>query len=296
MTNDTLFSTIDRMVAGGQLASLLGNELAGCSHFPMDADGAVGYAAYVFVLADSGVADVEINYIPFRLERGSLLMLKPYMIVTSFAPDASFSARCLFINKEFFASIPENIRFHALQNKAVNIVGVPEVKLDAVEYDEVSSVFKSVCRFVPRHSAARPMMLARLSYLLLIAVEAIRRNLEVETQTASHKDVLFQNFLQLLCCHYAEQHDLGFYARQLGVSTRYLQRVVKETTGRTVYSYISERLRIHARRLLAGSDMTVEQISFALHFSSPSAFGKFFKANCGMSPKQFREQAKMTTD
>ncbi|WP_418660719.1 helix-turn-helix domain-containing protein [Bacteroides ilei] len=46
------------------------------------------------------------------------------------------------------------------------------------------------------------------------------------------------------------------------MSVRYLQKVVKDITGRTVYSYISERLRIYARRLLASSDMTIEQIAF----------------------------------
>lgn len=85
---------------------------------------------------------------------------------------------------------------------------------------------------------------------------------ENDDADGSHKDVLFQNFPQQLCLHYAERYDIGFYAQSLRVSVRYLQKVVKDITGRTVYSYISERLRIYARRLLASSDMTIEQIAF----------------------------------
>lgn len=274
MTNGTIFSTPERMIAKGELVSLMGNEVAANRSFSFEGDEIVGYEAYVFVLAESGEAEVEVNYMPFRITQSSMLMLKPYMIVTAFRPGPSFHARYLFLDRGFFASIPESIQFHAVQNKAMNTIGVPEIKLGHAEFKEVSAVFDSICEFIPHHPSAKPMMLA-----------------------PDHKDVLFQNFLQLLCLHYAERHDIGFYAGSLRVSVRYLQKVVKEITGRTVYSYISERLRIHARRLLASSDMTIEQIAFALHFSSPSAFGKFFKTNCGMSPKQFREQAKgMTRD
>ena len=297
MTNGTIFSTPERMIAKGELVSLMGNEVAANRSFSFEGDEIVGYEAYVFVLAESGEAEVEVNYMPFRITQSSMLLLKPYMIVTAFRPGPSFHARYLFLDRGFFASIPESIQFHAVQNKAMSTIGVPEIKLGHAEFKEVSSVFDSICEFIPHHPSAKPMMLAQLSYLLLITTEVMRRDLEMMTLAPDHKDVMFQNFLQLLCLHYAERHDIGFYAGSLRVSVRYLQKVVKEITGRTVYSYISERLRIHARRLLASSDMTIEQIAFALHFSSPSAFGKFFKTNCGMSPKQFREQAKgMTRD
>lgn len=292
MANDTIFSTLAWMIANGKLVSLMGNEVAANRRFSFEGDETVGFEAYVFVLVESGEAEVEINYIPFRLKQNSMLMLKPYMIVTAFKADSLFQARYLFLDRLFFASIPESIQFHALQNKVVNSTGVPEIKLNDAEFNEISTVFHSICEFIPHHPSVKPMMLAQLSYMLLIVTEAMRKNLEMMTLAANHKDVLFQNFLQQLCLHYAERHDIGFYAQSLQVSVRYLQKVVKDITGRTVYSYISERLKIHARRLLASSDMTIEQIAFVLHFSSPSAFGKFFKTNCGMSPKQFRERTK----
>lgn len=292
MANDTIFSTLAWMIANGKLVSLMGNEVAANRRLSFEGDETVGFEAYVFVLVESGEAEVEINYIPFRLKQNSMLMLKPYMIVTAFKADSLFQARYLFLDRLFFASIPESIQFHALQNKVVNSTGVPEIKLNDAEFNEISTVFHSICEFIPHHPSVKPMMLAQLSYMLLIVTEAMRKNLEMMTLAANHKDVLFQNFLQQLCLHYAERHDIGFYAQSLQVSVRYLQKVVKDITGRTVYSYISERLKIHARRLLASSDMTIEQIAFVLHFSSPSAFGKFFKTNCGMSPKQFREQTK----
>lgn len=294
MTNTNFFPTIDTMVSEGQLSYLANREVAASRQFKLDRNATVGYDAYVMLLVNGGEAEMGINYNQIKLKRGTVLILKPYMLITGFSTDASFEASCLFFDKFFFVSLPESIRFHALQNQLVNIAGVPKVELNGMEYDEVKSAFTSLCGFVPYHMFAEAIMMARLSYILLIVMAAIQRDLETATHTANHKEALFQNFLQTLCLNYAEQHGLEFYARNLCVSVRYLQRVIKEITGRTVYSYICERLMIHARRLLANSDMTIEQIAFSLHFSSASAFSKFFKTNCGISPKQFREEVKVS--
>lgn len=293
MTNKDIFSTIDMMVAEGQLSYLKGHEVAGSRQLRFGMNDTVGYDAYVFMLVIDGEADVEINYNFVKLRQGMILILKPYMLITSVKADDSFLASCLFIDRYFFATIPESVHFHAMQNQMISTGGVPYVELNSLEFDETRSVFASLCEFVPGHVFAAPMMLTRLSYLMLIIMAAMQRRLETVSNTATHKEMLFQKFLQLLCVNYAEQHDLGFYAKELGVTVRYLQRIVKVITGRTVYSYISERLRIHARRLLACADMTIEEIAFALHFSSASAFSKFFKTNCGVSPKQFREELKI---
>lgn len=292
MMNDNLFSTIPQMIHDGLLSPLLEDKVATGIHFSLKEGSAVGYEAYVFVFVEDGKAEAEINYVPCSLAHGSLLMLKPYMIVTAFRHDEAFRARYLFINRIFFASIPESMRYHAMQNKIISIFKVPDTQLNDAEYEEMADTMKSVCGFIPQHTLNRPMMLYRLSYMLLIATTAMQREVDKTVLPTSHKDMQFQDFLQLLCTNYIQHHDIGFYAQELCVSPRYLQRVVKEVSGRTVYSFISERLFIHARRLLVSSDMTVEQIAIALHFSSLSAFGKFFKTNSGISPKQFREQNK----
>lgn len=184
MANDTIFSTPAWMIANGELVSLMGNEVATSRRFGFEGDGTVGFEAYVFVLVESGEAEVEINYIPFKLKQNSILMLKPYMVVTAFRAGSLFHARYLFLDRAFFASIPGSIQFHALQNKVVNSTGVPEIGLDGAEFSEVSTIFHSICGFVPHHPSAKPMMLAQLSYMLLIVTEAMRKNLKMMTLTA----------------------------------------------------------------------------------------------------------------
>ncbi len=44
--------------------------------------------------------------------------------------------------------------------------------------------------------------------------------------------------------------------------------------------------------MLLGTGLTVQQISDALHFPSQSVFGKFFKKSSGLSPREYRNQAR----
>ncbi len=40
------------------------------------------------------------------------------------------------------------------------------------------------------------------------------------------------------------------------------------------------------------TDLNIQQISDTLHFPSQSVFGKFFKRATGLSPREYREQAR----
>lgn len=284
------------MLSEGRLVPLLDNLVATSRLNCLEDYAPIGYEAYLFVLVEEGGADVEINNIPQCLVCSSLLMLKPYMVITSFRVNEAFAARCLWVDRDFFASVPESLRFHIMQNKIVNEGGISNVRLDNTELVEMIALFGSPCRFTPSHSLARSMMLARLSYLLLLAMVAMCREIQIADSAVSHIDVLVQNFLQLLSQHYAEQHQLGFYAQELCVSSRYLQSVVRKSTGRTARSFISEQLKIHAQRLLVDSDMTIKQIAVELHFCSLSAFGKFFRTNCAVSPRKYRAQSQIISN
>lgn len=88
--------------------------------------------------------------------------------------------------------------------------------------------------------------------------------------------------------NYKQHHDIGFYADELNISTAYLSRIVKKTTGKTVRFHISELISADARRLLDCTDLDIKEIASQLGFSDQSVFGKFFVKKNGISPLKFR--------
>lgn len=88
--------------------------------------------------------------------------------------------------------------------------------------------------------------------------------------------------------HYKQEHYIAFYARELSISPSYLSRIIRKTTGKTAAYFITGLLHAEACRLLLHTDLPIQAIADELNFSDQSAFGKFFKANAGVSPQLYR--------
>ncbi|MFV0156396.1 AraC family transcriptional regulator [Empedobacter falsenii] len=84
--------------------------------------------------------------------------------------------------------------------------------------------------------------------------------------------------------------DVGFYAKQLYISDKYLIEVVKKATGKTPHQIFDEALLKEAYVMLGNSGYSITQIAHLLQFSSVSAFGRFFKKYASFSPTEYRRQ------
>jgi AraC family transcriptional activator of pobA len=78
------------------------------------------------------------------------------------------------------------------------------------------------------------------------------------------------------------------YAKQLNVHVNYLNRAIKETTGKSTTTHISERIISEAKALLQHTDWSISEIAYALGFEYPTYFNNFFKKFTGTNPKSLR--------
>lgn len=78
------------------------------------------------------------------------------------------------------------------------------------------------------------------------------------------------------------------FAQGLSVHINYLNRAVKEVTGKPTSVHIAERITAEAKALLQHTDWSVGEIAYALGFEYPTYFNNYFKRITGMTPKSFR--------
>jgi AraC family transcriptional activator of pobA len=78
------------------------------------------------------------------------------------------------------------------------------------------------------------------------------------------------------------------FASGLAVHVNYLNRSVKETTGKPTSVHIAARIIAEAKALLQHTDWSVADIAYALGFEYPTYFNNFFKRMTGATPKSFR--------
>lgn len=106
----------------------------------------------------------------------------------------------------------------------------------------------------------------------------------------SGKDMLLFLFIQLVNTHCKEQHEVNFYARELGITPEYLSRILKYWSDKTATQWISEAILKEAEMRLQIPGNSIQSISDQLNFSDQSSFGKFFKKHKGISPLQYKKE------
>lgn len=104
----------------------------------------------------------------------------------------------------------------------------------------------------------------------------------------SQGDILFRKFIDLLKENEGKERSVRFYSDYLCVTPKYLSVVCKKASGITALSWIHEFLVTTIKQRLAFSQKSIKEISVELDFPNISFFGKFFKQQTGMSPREYR--------
>lgn len=78
------------------------------------------------------------------------------------------------------------------------------------------------------------------------------------------------------------------YAERLNVHVNYLNKVLKEATGKTTTDIIAGRITQEAKILLKQTNWNVSEIAYSLGFEEVAHFSNFFKKQSDLSPLVYR--------
>lgn len=125
------------------------------------------------------------------------------------------------------------------------------------------------------------------SYLLTLFFE-LNRQTGIVYKYKNTSALLTQRFQDALMNHVYELHSVHEFSDLMKVTSGYLNRCVKETTGKTAHQMLVEMQMLEAKFLLKQSDLSIGEIAFKLANQNHSHFSRTFKRNTGISPKEFR--------
>ncbi len=78
------------------------------------------------------------------------------------------------------------------------------------------------------------------------------------------------------------------FADRLSIHVNYLNKVLKDATGKTTMQLIAARLVIEAKILLKQTNLNISEIAYGLGFEDPAHFSNFFKKHTELTPAAFR--------
>ena len=84
------------------------------------------------------------------------------------------------------------------------------------------------------------------------------------------------------------ERAVGWYARKLNVSEKYLSSTVKRLTGHSVMSYIDRHTVPILKEYLDNPRYSLTQIADRMNFASLSYFSRYCKKHLGVTPSQYR--------
>lgn len=109
----------------------------------------------------------------------------------------------------------------------------------------------------------------------------------------TRKQLLFYRFMHLIHEHALREHQIGFYADRLCISSRYLNEITVEySKGKTPKELIDEQLTVEIKVQLNKLELSVEEVAGICCFPDSSYLSRFFKKHTGITPKEFRNREK----
>lgn len=157
------------------------------------------------------------------------------------------------------------------------------------EGDQARLAVQTVERLVAERGALAPGRAVMLEALMTAAIVALARAAGVPDSETAAAAPRVEQLLALIGTHYREHRPLAFYAERIGVSATHLNRIARTATGLSVQALAARRLLDEARRDLVFSPSPVQTIAYALGFSDPAYFNRFFRRGTGVTPGAYRE-------
>lgn len=255
-----------------------------------DGGGAVLRHGFYILLVSNGTVTVSFGEKRPVLSRRWLAVLSPSMTCRLESCSHDMVMSCLYIRPDYFDRLTDGQPMYNQLSRFAAGDELPAIRLEPNELDYLHKTIDLFSDSLRNFSLYDDGIAMHLCSFLLLQVSDImcRSHAGKQACIIRRSTEIFRNFKRLAVNHYKSHHDIAFYADKLNISTTYLSRIVKSTSGHTVRFHISELICAEARWLLESSDMDIKKIADALGFSDQSVFGKFFQRRTGLSPMKYR--------
>jgi AraC family transcriptional activator of pobA len=175
--------------------------------------------------------------------------------------------------------------------------GFPVFQLTDDEYEEIAAIFRKMARELASDYAYKYDLLRNYLMELIHYGQKLQPASTLPTQ---HKgaDRITSLFIELLERQFPiaspyQQLQLraaSDYAERLSVHVNYLNKALKESTGKTTTEIISQRVLQEAKILLRHTNWNISEVAWSLGFEEIAHFSNFFRKHTGFSPNAFREE------
>ena len=247
--------------------------------------------ALIIGVGTEGETSLTSNLQEFRLKKDSLFIFSPKHIL-QVQSNNRFKAHLIVIAPDFLKRI--NIDTKRMMPLFLQFGSLPCMELTQAESQSLRSFISMVEQELKGSETdfsseiIGGLIAATIYKVGDILTHYLTEHPEVDSPIHNRAEEYFKQFTELLGEHYKHERSVGFYARQLCITPKYLTTLIKRISGKSVSEWIDNYVILEAKTLLKYSNMSVQEIAYYLNFPNQSFFGSYFKRNAGMSPSQYK--------
>lgn len=249
--------------------------------------------AFIIGVGTEGETSVSSNLHEFRLKKDSMFIFTPKNIL-QVNSQQYFKADVIAISPDFMRRI--NIDIKNMMPLFLKFVENPTLALTPEESRSMRGMIAQIereTRGPETHFSfdiVSGLIAATIYKVGDIMYHYLAEHPEGQNNSHNRAEEYFKQFTHLLGEHFREERSVGFYARQLCITPKYLTTLIKRISGQSVSEWIDNYVILEAKTLLKYSTMSIQEIAYYLNFPNQSFFGSYFKRNTGMSPSQYKAQ------
>lgn len=246
-----------------------------------------------FTLVDEGIGEYKIDLIPYKLEKGDIILVKPFalhsidrinntnmnwrtMVFNLNMLNSAFIDGCLI---KYFAPILNNEHQLPLLIKK-NSTGYNEL-LDTITKIFECYTSKDIAFEIELKSLLYHFFAILYKYDLVVKNKSNSLSSDISDKMKIILNYIKENYMTDISikeissiCNFSEYHFMRFFKKYIGM---------------TCIEYINNyRLEI-ASKLLDTTNKSIMDISFEVGFNNVSYFNKLFKTKFKLTPREFRD-------
>ena len=237
---------------------------------------------FIVILFERGNGIHTIDFVEYPIEAAQIHVVFPGQVHQWEMKQETVGYQ-LMISREWFGDFLSSLRFSVSYYQKHPVFDVSE-KVQR----ELLQEFRSIQQALNEKTVFWDLIRTRIQLIALILSKTVETTFN-DTEVY-HSNPLISKFRILVEEHFKAERSVSFYAEKLSVTANYLNVLCKKNLKVAASAFIQDRILLESKRLLKGTEMTVKDIVYELGFYDHASFSKFFKAQTGNSPSQFREE------
>jgi len=241
---------------------------------------------YVTVIFTKGTGTHEIDFQKYDVSEGSLFFLSPGQVHSwELSPDTD--GYIFFFSQPYY-------EMHYVNQKLKNFPffnspSFPrKLQLESDDLVNMTRLFEDIQNEHQSQNVMKQSFI--LSLISQIYIQSVREFSKDDEKTSAASVSYFkhyQDFENLLEESFSSQKSISYYASQLNISAKHLNRITQTVMQKTASEIITERVILEAKRMLIYLDEGLVEIAFRLGYEEYSYFARMFRKNTGITPSQF---------